>query len=60
MIFIIITYVFIDQIQDGGRRRTPGGVYIQLMKFSPKYTSDMHKIIFKEDFEERAKEKRRQ
>ena len=48
------------KMQDGGRRRTPGGVYIQLMKFSPKYTSDMHKIIFKEDFEERAKEKRRQ
>ncbi|WAQ97820.1 PHAX-like protein [Mya arenaria] len=49
-------------INDGSRRRTPGGVYLQLLKQQPEYSKDMQKLIFLEDWEDKKllkKEKRK-
>ena len=47
-------------LKDGSRRRTPGGVYIQLMKQQPEFTPEVRKIIFKEDIEQKNAERNEQ
>ncbi|XP_078682028.1 phosphorylated adapter RNA export protein-like isoform X1 [Branchiostoma floridae x Branchiostoma belcheri] len=49
-------------INDGSRRRTPGGVFIQLLKSTPAITKEQKDKIFAEEdrkFQERQKEERR-
>ncbi|KAL3866943.1 hypothetical protein ACJMK2_044190 [Sinanodonta woodiana] len=45
---------------DGARRRTPGGVYIQLMKTDKNVTNQQKKQIFKEEYDARNKAKKEQ
>ena len=42
-------YLSYDDFKDGWRRRTPGGVYIQLIKNDHRMTTDKHKAIFAEE-----------
>ncbi|CAH1254977.1 PHAX [Branchiostoma lanceolatum] len=49
-------------INDGTRRRTPGGVFIQLLKSAPAITKEQRDKIFADEdrkFQERQKEERR-
>ncbi|XP_045216919.2 phosphorylated adapter RNA export protein-like isoform X2 [Mercenaria mercenaria] len=43
---------------DGSRRRTPGGVYLTLMKQQPEFNKDVRKLIFVEDVEEMQKHRK--
>ncbi|KAK3579991.1 hypothetical protein CHS0354_025312 [Potamilus streckersoni] len=45
---------------DGTRRRTPGGVYIQLMKTDKNVTNQQKKQIFKEEYDARNKARKEQ
>lgn len=43
---------------DGSRRRTPGGVYLTLLKQQPEWSKDVRKLVFVEDEQELVKKKR--
>lgn len=43
---------------DGSRRRTPGGVYLTLIKQQPEFNSKVRKLIFVEDAEEQKQLKK--
>lgn len=43
---------------DGSRRRTPGGVYLTLMKQQPEFNKDVRRLIFVEDVQEMMKHRR--
>ncbi|KAH3831121.1 hypothetical protein DPMN_104383, partial [Dreissena polymorpha] len=44
---------------DGSRRRTPGGVYLQLIKQQPEFT-EVRKLIFVEDWQDKVNKKKQQ
>lgn len=45
-------------LQDGSRRRTPGGVYLTLLKQQPEWNKDVRKLVFVEDVEEQQKHRK--
>lgn len=46
-------------MQDGSRRRTPGGVFIQLLKTDPNITKDQLDQIFEEELKFGKQEKKK-